>query len=369
MPAEETPMKSASRSAPALLFRVLMTGLAATAPTCLSAAPTTVAEIADYRGADRQAMLEAGARREGLVMVYTTGAQTDPIFRRFMEKYPFVRVQPFRPGGGDAVSRRIFEEHSAGLHVADTVFIESGGLRPLRAAGVLQPYFSPEFAHYKPEAIEPNRLWAIDKESYVGLGYNTRVYKESDLPAAYDDLLDPKWKGKFALSQNSTLVNWIGAVVLTKGEDFLRRFGRQEPTVYAISGPGLSNLVATGETPISPVIYDGHMFTKKKRGADVGWRPIGATFSNIGGDALVKDAPHPHAAMLLIDFMLPKEGQTMYHDLGYQSARADMENHVKPEKVYYMALRPNYEQEFERWSQLSFEIFGRGRKAAGKGGK
>jgi iron(III) transport system substrate-binding protein len=347
----------------------LALGAAALAPAGSRATAANVAEIANYAGADRQALLEKGAKQEGAVMVYTTGAQTDPLFKRFMEKYPFIHVQPFRPGGADAVSRRIFEEHSAGLHVADVVFVESGGLRPLREADLLQPYASPEMANYKPEAIEPNRLWVIDKESYVGIGYNTGVYQAADLPKTYDDLLDPKWKGKFTLSQNSTLVNWIGAVVLTKGEDFLRKFGRQEPTVYAISGPGLSNLVATGETPISPTVYDGHMFSKKKAGASVDWQALGATFSNIGGDALVKDAPHPHAAMLLIDFMLSKEGQTMYQAFGYQSARTDMQNRFKPEKVYYMALRPNYEQEFEHWSQLSVEIFGHGRKMQEKGGE
>jgi iron(III) transport system substrate-binding protein len=362
-------MRTQPRSKPARAIAALaMIAAASLAPTG-NVGAASVDEIANYTGADRQAMLEDGAKREGAVMVYTTGAQTDPLFKRFMEKYPFVRLQAFRPGGADAVSRRIFEEHNAGLHVADVVFVESGGLRPLRAAGILQPYTSPEFQHYKPEAIEPNRLWAIDKESYVGLGYNTRVYQQTALPTSYDDLLDPKWKGKFALSQNSTLVNWIGAVVLSKGEDFIRKFGRQEPTVYAISGPGFSSLVASGETPISPTVYDGHMFAKKKAGGTVDWQALGATFSNIGGDALTKDAPHPHAAMLLIDFMLSKEGQAMYQELGYQSARLDMQNRFTPEKVLYLALRPNYEQDFEYWSHLSIEIFGQGRKTTEKGGE
>jgi iron(III) transport system substrate-binding protein len=334
-----------------------------------AAAPTTVEEIANYQGADRQAMLEEGAKKEGEIQLYTTGAQTDPILNAFMKKYPYIKIQAFRPGGGSDVTRRMLEEYKAGRYVVDCVFMNSGNLIPMREEGDLQAYQTPDFPKYKPQAIEKNRFWVIDKESYVSLGYNTKAYPdEAQLPKSYDDYLDPKWKGKFAVSNNDTLAHWIGATLLTlpNGEEFLRKMGKtQDVRVYSVSGRGLSNLVVSGEVGLSPTIYDGHMTESRNQGASVGWHPIGGVYANIGANALAKRAPHPHAAMLLIDFMQSVEGQQMYQKMGYQSARLDMQNKDSPKEVYYLAERPNYDEEFEKWTKLGRDIFGPAGKAPG----
>ena len=60
-----------------------------TLPIATAAAePKSVADIANYAGADRQSMLEAGARKEGALMVYMTGTQIQPLIGRFTQKYP-----------------------------------------------------------------------------------------------------------------------------------------------------------------------------------------------------------------------------------------------------------------------------------------
>ena len=58
--------------------------------------PQTVAKIANYAGADRPAMLEAGARKEGEFLVYTVGSQIDPVLKAFGDKYPFLTVKAFK---------------------------------------------------------------------------------------------------------------------------------------------------------------------------------------------------------------------------------------------------------------------------------
>src|SRR5216684_1768536 len=52
---------------------------------------TTGADIANYTAPDRQRMLEEGARREGELVLYTTGTQTRPLMDRFSQKYPFIK--------------------------------------------------------------------------------------------------------------------------------------------------------------------------------------------------------------------------------------------------------------------------------------
>jgi iron(III) transport system substrate-binding protein len=54
----------------------------------LRAQPSSVEAIANYAGPDRQAILEQGARREGSLLLYTTGTQLKPLIDRFEQKHP-----------------------------------------------------------------------------------------------------------------------------------------------------------------------------------------------------------------------------------------------------------------------------------------
>ena len=67
----------ASASSQALGILVALAGVLAL--TEARAQPVGVEAIANYAGADRQRLLEAGARREGSILLYTTGTQTRPL--------------------------------------------------------------------------------------------------------------------------------------------------------------------------------------------------------------------------------------------------------------------------------------------------
>ena len=118
------------------------------------AAPKTVSEIANYAGADRQQILEDGARREGALMLYATGTQIQPLLDRFMQKYPFIKVAMPRASSID-VTRKVIEEYGAGLYQVDAYELSSYGLVVPRAEGLLQPFSSPELADYDQSTIEP----------------------------------------------------------------------------------------------------------------------------------------------------------------------------------------------------------------------
>jgi hypothetical protein len=138
-----------------------------------AAEPKTVAEIATYKGADRMALLEAGAKKEGALLVYTIGTQSDPMLERYQQKYPYVRLEVFRSPTNE-LTRRVLEEYKANRKVVDVLDMSTGGLQVMRGTGeILQAYDTPEMAAYGPSAMEPNKLWVFDYEAYVGLGFNT----------------------------------------------------------------------------------------------------------------------------------------------------------------------------------------------------
>ncbi len=185
------------------------------------------------------------------------------------------------------------------------------------------------------------------------------MVSDIEAPSTLDDLLDPKWQGKFAVPGTTTLTNWIGALVLDKGEDYVRQLGRQKIRIYQVSARAVANFVVSGEVALSPALYNSHIANSRAQGASVAWRPLGGVYSTTGGLAFAAKAPHPHAAMLFIDFVLSPEGQSIYQKLGYASARTDFTNPEKPPKIHYLTDRRSYFEDYENWSALGRQVFGK----------
>jgi iron(III) transport system substrate-binding protein len=335
--------------------------------TARAAEPVSVAEIANYSGADRQAMLEAGARREGALMVYTIGVQMPKIVEGFHKRYPFIAVD-LSPASSSDIAQKVIEEYRAGTYNADVFELASHALLAPRELGVLQPYRSPEDASYEPDAIGPGHYWVSARETYIGLGYDTRKISADAAPKTYRDMLDPKWKGRMAISgYTATTANWVGAMQLSEGEDFVRRLGGQNIRIFNASGRAIANMMISGEVELSPAIYESHVRLSAAKGAKLAWLAPGPVPVLDTVAALAAKAPHPHAAMLMIDYILSKEGQAIYRRLGYLSSRKGPSDEGASDiKKLFLANRPDYLQEFEKWAALYNAVFVRDAASAHK---
>jgi iron(III) transport system substrate-binding protein len=346
-----------SAAAAALLAAIAFVGW----PVAAMAQPRTVAAIANYTGADRQKVLEEGARKEGVLLIYTTGTQIQPLIDRFKQKYPYLRAELARAPSIDVASK-VLEEYSAGVYLADAFELAAHGLMVPRDQGILQPFTSPEAANYEPTAIEPRRHWISVREGYTGIGYNTQKVSSAEAPKTYEDLLDPKWKGKMAISSLSvTAANWVGTMIVTHGLDYVRKLGQQQIRPYRVTARAVANLMISGEVAISPTTYLSHVEASRAQGAPLAWvapGPVPVTDTSV---AVAAKAPHPHAAMLFVDFLLSREAQLIYRDLGYLSSRVDMAapDGLKLTKVV-LENRPTYIQDYETWTKLVQDIFVRG---------
>ena len=350
------PVRCGSAVARAGIFAFVAFG--ASALPGAAAEPQSVAEIATYTGADRQSLLEEGARKEGALMIYMTGTQIAPLIDRFSQKYPFIKVQFIRASSVE-IAQRVVQEYSAGVHLVDAFELADEGLIVPRDEGLLQPFVSPETASYEKDAIEAGSHWVSVREGYTGIGFNTQKIAVSDAPKTYKDMLDPKWKGRMAISGSpSTAANWVGAMVLAQGADYVRALGKQNMRIFQMNQRAITNMMISGEVEISPTSYLSHILASRAKGAPLAWNAPGPVPVLDTGAALAAMAPHPHAAILFIDFLLSKEGQLMYRDLGYASARLDMPPSDLPKvKKIFLANRPNYLHEFESWVALFHSAF------------
>jgi iron(III) transport system substrate-binding protein len=326
-----------------------------------SSAQRSVEAIVNDTESGRQQRLEEGARREGTLLLYTTGTQIKPLLDRFVQKYPFLKVELARSSSADT-ARKVIEEYRAGYEKVDAFELASHGLVVPRDENILQPFQSPELAAYDRDAIEAGRHWVVVRESYTGIGFNTTVLPTDKAPQTYEALLGQQWKGRMAISGvSTTAVNWVGTMVIAEGMDFVRKLGQQNIRIYNMTGRALANLMSSGEVMLSPTIYNSHVEASARKGAPLGWIAPGPVPVTDTGVAIASKAPHPHAAMLLVDFLMSKEGQLIYQELGYGSGRRDVATSSAPVKKLYLSNRPNYIRDYEGWMKLYQDVFVRRR--------
>ena len=285
----------------------------------------TIAEIANQKGADRHKILVEGARKEGKVVLYSAmivNQALRPMAAAFGKKYPFLKVEYWR-GNSRAIIGKVLAETRANAMVADV--IEGGGLsQALMKAGAIQSYSTPSLKAQNHKYYDSKGYWAATRFSYFGLGYNTKLVKASDVPKTYQDLLDPKWKGKMVWAgktETGSAMMFITFVRASMGEEkaeaYLKKLSRQNIIGLSGSPRAVINRVMQGEYPMALNIFMHHPIISALKGASMASQPLEPVPSNASVITLAKAAPHPHAAMLLIDFALSKEGQNVLRNANY----------------------------------------------------
>jgi iron(III) transport system substrate-binding protein len=193
-------------------------------------------------------------------------------------------------------------------------------------AGASAPFRSPAMADYPSKYLDPNGFWAASRLDYFGLAYNTREVSAAEAPKTYDDLLASKWRGAIAWRADSEvgaplfIAGILRSMGRERGEAWLKKLASQRIVNYAGSARALVDRVGAGEYKIAVEIYAHHPLISKAKGAPletVMLEPVPSAVSTI---QLAKDAPHPNAAMLLIDFVLSREGQEVLRAADYFSA-------------------------------------------------
>lgn len=328
-----------------------------------SGKPGSAGELAGYRGADREAILVEGAKKEGKVLWYTslTGGPNLEIPKAFEAKYPGVKVEVYRASSDDLLGR-ILAETQAKRNLVDTVETTFPVLKVMRDYKLLVPYFSPHLAQYPDEVKEKAGqglvFWATDRESYVGLAYNTNAVASQSAPQSFEDLLKPEFKGRIGFATSDTGSRVIGALLAVKGDSFLKKLKAQEVSLHAVSGRALLDLVVSGEVGVSPTVFLSHSRVSIGKGAPIKWLPMDVVPTNAGGVVISAHAPHPHGALLLADFLLGPDGQRILGKFGLDSAvnKPDFKRWYPEQGL----TTEQYEKESNRWDKWLREI---GRKS------
>jgi iron(III) transport system substrate-binding protein len=283
-------------------FSILcLAALAAQAP-----AKASVAEIALYQGADRSQRLIEGARKEGSLSVYTSATVEDmAVLTAAFEKKYGIKVNVWRASSENVVRRGIAEMR-AGRNEADIFETNGPDMESLYREQLFQEVRSPHLADLVPGAVAPHREWVGARMNIYVVTYNTRLVRKEDLPKSFEDLLNPRWKGKLGIEASDPA--WFAMVVNDLGEAKGLKLFRDIVAANGISVRKghtlLTQLVVSGEVPMALTTYHYKAEQYKKDGAPVDWLILPPAVARFQGMGLARRSPRPHAAVLFFDFML-----------------------------------------------------------------
>ena len=234
--------------------------------------------------------------------------------------------------------RRVRAEMEAGDIRADVLY----GADPsiyllLRDAGQLLPYSSPEAAAVKP-GFRTEGPFALANGRYAVVVYNTRFVPAEEAPKGWDDLLDPKWRGRVVIGDPllcSAAFAIVCGLVQSHGFDwdYIRALRENEVMLAATAGK-VAEVVASGEAWAGICVHDAalRMINRaRKRGLEpvlgIVWPEEGA-IPIPRPVAIVRDEERPEEdtalAKAFLDFVLSPEGQRIAAKYGFIPVRADV---------------------------------------------
>ena len=181
-----------------------------------AAHPQTLQELATWAGPDREQRLIDGAKREGALVFYTTfpTEYADQLLDPFRAKYG-VKVTVWR-ARSELVLSRVLAEARAGSAGADVVTVIATATEAMRRENLLQEVRSPRQAELIASAVPAHRQWVSQLNHVFVHAYNTTKVRKAELPRAWRDLLDPKWKGRLAIEGDDH--EWLSSVIADMGE-------------------------------------------------------------------------------------------------------------------------------------------------------
>ena len=299
----------------------------------------------------------AAAKKEGEISFYGSEGY-EKIFEVFQKRYPEIKVKSNTTRRGSEHGQAVMTERRAGQYLVDlfingvvtpnTVFYKANILEPIRPQLLL------------PEVVDESKWWggkhhyADPEGKYIFVfqgsvhggenAYNTKLVNPKEFKS-YWDFLDPKWKGKivaYDVSRVSTVAHSLRFLFNHPdlGPDFIKRFFGDMDITYSRDERQMVDWLAAGKFPVAFFVSDIEDAAKQglpvkffepgqfKEGAFVG--------PSQGGVNLFKNAPHPNAAKVAINWLLSREGQDTYqkvyaqlHDVR-QSMREDISMDVIP---------------------------------------
>ncbi len=258
--------------------------------------------------------VSAALAAEGSLVIYSPH-DADPLqagIALFQAAYPDVKVEYIAAGTGELLQRVAAESENP---LADVLW--GGGADSLAAfKPYFQPYVSANDGVIADAFKDAEDLWIGESPLPMVLFYNKTLVSEEDAPKTWEDLLNPKWKGKIAYAspaKSGSAYTQLCTMILAQGGpegggwEFVEKFYQNLDGKVQDSSGNCHKLVASGEYAIGVTIEKSAVLYADN--ADVAFVYPTKNSAVPDGVAIIKNCPNLENAKLFVDFVTGLECQ------------------------------------------------------------
>ncbi len=269
------------------------------------------------------------AATEGTVVWYATMNSNDMnrTVVAFTHRHPGIKVATLRLGSSQ-LPARIFTEQRAGKYNADVISGDGFQISQLVGAGAFDKYKVQEPDKFLRGTVDPKGYWANLYQNTTVIAWNPQRLSADHLkpPMSMADFAKPEWKGKFGFDTGA--LNWyMGMLQIDKNGELAKQIADNQPIKTSGHTQTVASLEA-GEFDATPTAYGYMAQQEKKDGKPIDFRNPSPLFVTLNPIGIAKNAPHPKAAKVFVDWLLSKEGQQFVAQRGGGeiSSRIDVQN-------------------------------------------
>jgi len=312
------------------MFRSRRTKQAAELGTLIAAGLLFVASALSAEAQEDWKKIVEAAKKEGKVVA---GGPPTAVLRKqfkdtFENKFGLELELISAPGPQNA--GKAMAEFKAGVRYFDVLHGGSGTLEPLKNENMLAPFMDYMVladvkdprqwwgGHMWEDNLKTNRfIYSFSADFSVPPFYNSDLVKLGEINS-YDDLLQPKWKGKIGMFEPrvpSAGQGLWGYLMRAKGKEFLQRLADQNLFINR-DGQQLAVNLAKGNLAVALGLAQRFVDPYIKGGLPI--KVLTSVKEGMGGSngfgtvAVMANAPHPNATKVYINWLLGKEGQDLY---------------------------------------------------------
>jgi iron(III) transport system substrate-binding protein len=305
----------------------------------LSGALTLLVFLIPVRGRSEtiDEVYKKAVKEGGTLNFYGTLAQINAakILPVFEKRFPGIRVNHV-DATADKLAVRAITEARGGKVIADVFQISLENILQLHEQKLILEQLPPEAAAYP--ANLKGSYWLASSMTIITVAWNTNLVKKGDEPKQFDDLADPKWKGKLIAEPRDVeiLMGLAGHKFKNdeKAISLIRKIAANNVEFHK-GHSDLAELLVAGQAAACMTCYSHHYPSRIKKGAPVGYL-LTEGIATINATALANGAPHPNTAWLFALWAASEEGQKVYSEGGRNPAHPKVEpvDKIRPEKIY-----------------------------------
>ncbi|WP_185094921.1 ABC transporter substrate-binding protein [Streptomyces sp. PanSC19] len=245
------------------------------------------------------------------------------LIKTFETKYG-IKVESENPDAASADEIAAVKSRKGQKRAPDVLDLGIAFARSGAEEGLFAPYKVEAWDRIPDAQKDADGRWYNDYGGYVSIGCDAK--RVPNCPKTFADLLKPEYKGKVALNGNPTksgsaFGGVYAAALAGKGSfadiqpgiDFFGKLKKNGNFIPVESTPAT---VEKGETPISiDWDYLNAGYADQFKGKGVDWQvavPSDGVYAQFYSQAVSKDAPHPAAARLWMEFLYSTEGQNLW---------------------------------------------------------